>query len=242
MISAALFSRITTLGAAALIATVCAAPVSAAPVTFDFTGSNDQGSVGNTRTFTNGGITVTATAWSYLSSFQPGALGRWNQGLGVCGQSELSSPGGCTSPEHEVDNDGYRDFVLFTFSSPVDPLTMTITTVSDDDLDVSYYVGTLNLPADKLQNDTLALLATRGFVARLDSDYSGSADSRSVAMTSGFVTGLLFGAREGSNNDGFKIASLTVDKPNLTVPEPASMLMFGFAALGIAPRLRRRLR
>jgi hypothetical protein len=242
MNAASFFSRRVTLGAAALIAALWSAPVAAAPITFDLTGANDQGSVGNVRTFNSGGITLTATAWSYSTSFQPGALGRWSLGLGVCDQAELSSSGGCTSPEHEVDNNGYRDYVLFQFSSPVDPLSVSVTTVNDDDLDASYFVGTLSLPADRLKDDTYASLATRGFGARLDNDYSGSSDSRTVTLTSGFVTGLLFGAREGSSNDGFKISQLVVDKPNLTVPEPASMLLFGFAALGIAPRLRRRLR
>ena len=239
--SAALLNRITAFGAAALIASLCAAPVSAAPVTFDFTGSNDQGAIGNTRTYTSGGVTVTVTAWSYLTDFQPGALGRWSLGLGVCSTAEIASQG-CTSPEHQVDNDGARDYLLFQFSSPVDPLSLSITTVNNADLDVSYWVGTVTLPSDKLQNDTIAALGTRGFGSRLDNDYSGSAASRTVALTSGFVNGLLFGARDGSTNDAFKVAGLIVDKPNLTVPEPASMLMFGFAALGIAPRLRRRLR
>jgi len=227
------------LRAAALMTALGAAPVAAAPVTFDLTGASDQGSIGNTRTFTSGGITVTATAWSYLTDFQPAALGRWSMGLGVCSQSEVNSAG-CTSPEHQVDNADYRDYVLFQFSSPVDPLSLTITTTSSADLDVSYYVGTLTLPADKLQNDTYATLATRGFGSRLDDDYSGASTTRTATLTSGFVNGLLFGAREGSTNDAFKITSLILDKPALTVPEPASLLIFGIAALGLAPRLRRR--
>ena len=126
----------------------------ASTITFNFaTGAapNSKGIDGNSLQFISGGVTVTATAWTWNNSqFNNSALGWWSAGLGVCNDGEFS---GCNSPEHQVDNDGGKDFVLFQFAAPVntqvDPTGIYVKNYSGgndpDDLDVSYWAGNFTL-------------------------------------------------------------------------------------------------
>jgi hypothetical protein len=95
--------------------------------------------------------------------------------------------------------------VLFQFDTAVDPTSVSIATTNSADLDVSFWVGNLTLPADRLDNDVYATLASRGFGGRIDGD--GSGGSRTVTLTSGLVNGLLFGAQTTESNDAFKISA-----------------------------------
>src|ERR1044072_5436144 len=131
--------RLLTRSKIALITVViCFSPsLFAVSYTWDFKGSGGAGTLGNSIVFNtsapSGGPSVTATAW-YIDTnglFQKGTLGQWGAGLGVCSSGETCG----TPPEHQVDNSGFKEFVLFTFSSPVDPSTVHLETTSSADLD-----------------------------------------------------------------------------------------------------------
>src|SRR5690349_6319095 len=77
---------------------------------WQFAGSTNQGSVGNSFSFTPvaGGPTITATAW-YLdasNTFQQAALGIYANGLGVCYPGES-----CTNPNSQTDDSVFREFI-----------------------------------------------------------------------------------------------------------------------------------
>ncbi len=244
--------------AAALIvaATVAVAtPSLAAPVTFNFLstgGTNVGNSYGNTRSFLAGGLTLTVTSWATTGSggaLQSAQTGWFNgYGLGVCNRSEGR---GCGSPEHQVDNVGARDFILFRFSAAVDPTGVSVNPYGIYDRDASYFVG--NSANANLTNLVLTNLSL-GLVGY--DDYSSiSGNARTVGILGGSGNELLFGVAAtglnlvGANDiwiDRFKIQSLTVDYTpgpqgsDDPVPVPATLTLFGAALLGLRALRNRR--
>ena len=197
----------------------------AASITWNFTGSGSEGSIGNSRSFTAGGITTTATAWSYNGSFQQARLGQWSTGLGICSTSET-----CGSPVHQVDNAGQNEYVLFLFSSPIDPLTVRIDPYGTYDRDVSYWTGNVVSPIS-LTGVLYGGLGALGFSGRADNDGTVSSSYRDVSINAPFVNALLFGPKLGGGGDDyFKITSMSAA---VSVPEPSSLLLLGFGLLGL---------
>ncbi len=196
-----------------LAAVLYASTAAADPVTWSFTGSQGgsmgEGSYGNTRSFISDGVTVTASAWGYTygssdSALESAALGRWSTGLGACNRSES-----CGDPNHQVDNVGADDFVLFTFSEAVDITSIRIDPYGTHDRDVSYWIGSVSTPLN-LNGVNYNGLDDRGFGNRIDQTYSTSTSALDVPITGGRVNAILFGARVESSgaSDYFKITRL----------------------------------
>lgn len=213
----------------------------AAPIIWNFTGSGSEGSVGNERTFTAGGITVTANAWSYGTSFQEARLGQWSTGVAVCGVPES-----CSNPAHQVDNVGQHEFVLFHFDAPVDPLTVRIDPYGTFDRDVSYWVGNVGSSIDGfLTGKEYGNLEGLGFIAtRFDSDGTVSSSSRDVSINGpSSVNALLFGAQHFEANDAYADRFKITKVSGNAVPVPGTLLMFGVGfALFIGWHVRSRRR
>lgn len=229
-------------------ALLLAATVSADPISFSFTGSQGgatgEGSLGNTRTFTAGGVTLTASAWGYTkgdpdNAFETAALGRWSSGLGACNRTEFP----CGSPSHQVDNVGSDDWVLFVFSTAVDITSVRIDPYGNYDRDVSYYVG--NVASNiNLSNVSYAGLAGLGFAPRQSSSADPSSDYRDVNIpgTPQYVNAILIGGYIGGDEDDyFKISGLAANT-RTAVPEPSTMLLMLSGAAALLPRSRRLLR
>jgi hypothetical protein len=225
-----------------------ATAASADPVTFSFNGTQGgtmgTGSYGNTRTFTSGGVTLSASAWGYTwgssdNRFETAALGRWGTGLGSCNRSE-GTGSNCSSPyEHQVDNVGADDWVLFVFSTPVDITSVRIDPYGTYDRDVSYWTGLVTTPLN-LTGVTYGGLAALGFGPRIDNTGSVSNSYRNVPIppVGSYVNALLFGAQLYSDQDDyFKITSMTVN--TRPVPEPSTIMLLTVGAAATLIRRRR---
>jgi hypothetical protein len=226
-------------------------------ITWDFrsgsgtTHSSSGSGFGNVRVFAENGITVTATAWSLTGgttndSFESGQSGRWSTGLGICNQEEGT---GCGDPAHQMDNaapssrtpvQGTEDFMLLSFSQALEGISIKIDPYGVWDRDVTYYMrnqaGSVNLAGVQLSG-----LAALGFGGPVHSDSTPSDSIRTVTLTPGTATHVLFGARTNGANttrdgdvDRFKMkwmqGSVPHDNP---VPEPSTFVLLGSALAGV---------
>ncbi len=202
-------------------------------------------------TFSNGGLTATATAWSLsrLSGdavFERSEVVQWSPGLGVKNPYEFITD--TPYVPFYVDNRDHYDFILFVFSESVEIKSVSVSpSAGTFDLDVSFWMGNVSGTPD-LAGDSFADLAGLGFGARIDNDWYSSNASRTIGITSpdGGVNALLFGARVNGDStfDRFKISTIGVttipqSPENIgLVPEPgsAALLAFGAACLGFRRR------
>ena len=226
------------IGLAVVAVGFCLCPsLFAASYTWDFTGSAGTGCIGNARscsassagnsiTFSSGGgPTIKATAW-YVGlggKLQAATLGQYSDGLEVCYPGE-----NCTTLANEQLGNQFSvdEFILFQFSKPVDPTSINIKSLTNSDMDVSYWLGGTSGQNLNLTNDNLtSSLSSLGFGARNDSNGTAGT-TRVVDLTggtpAGSVNAILFGpsyAYNSNYNDQFLIGSLagtlTLNLPRL---------------------------
>lgn len=250
-------------GLVAAAAIICAGSAGATTINLDGGGVNTPGAstieglnVGNTRTYTSGGVTLTVQGWSYDTSYSPDQLlssylGAYSgAGLGVSsphvdtnGFSGGNGLGGAAEgsggSQHTVDNngDGRIDFILLKFSTAVD-----LTSVNLNVYDVNPYGGADGDATAYFKNGALAPI-NGGNAANFLNQFTsiglpGSADgSRSIPGVNYSDTWLI-GADPGGTNDGFKLYSVNF---SAAVPEPSTwaFMILGFGAVGFMMRRRR---
>jgi hypothetical protein len=211
-------------------------------VTFDFTqDGNSAGSLGNTRTYALGGVTVTTTAWSYglpggPSNLASAALGTWSSGLGVINLDELYYH---VPYDHQVDNNRGADYILFRFSEPVFLADVVVAPYGVWDSDVLYLSGMV-APGFSPAGKSFADLASLGFTPTLNLATASDAP-RTVALDSlDPVNMLLLGVplmgTPGTDVqvDKFMLSQLQVIP---VIPEPSALAL---ALLGCGALLLRR--
>ena len=180
-------------------------------VTFDFSGNSAlDGTDGNIRTFSSGGISVKASAFSRDSggNWATAYLGSYSGGLGVTDNSEGS--GGNNS--HTVDNIDRDNYVLFEFSeSVVVDSAFLGYVVGDSDLRV--WIGTKTDPFNNHLTLSDALLTSLGFTEVNETTLT---TTRTADFNAGELSGnvLVIAANTGepTQDDYFKIEKVTVEK------------------------------
>jgi hypothetical protein len=213
------------------------------------------GTVTATAYTTGTGTHDSGAAGTALTSATSAYVGQYTgYGLGVCsvGDSGFSSDG-CTPPDHQVDNGGSYEFILFTFSTPVDLNTITLANFgggSLSDMDISYWVNPSSeatIPAGATN-----VLCGAGGGAGTCPSVEGSGDgigagsmTDTVDLTD--VTTLLIGAYTASSDKGdtyFKIQGLGGVTDYHTgvspTPQPATFGLIGLSLAGLGVLRRKR--
>ncbi|BAY67315.1 hypothetical protein NIES23_00880 [Trichormus variabilis NIES-23] len=208
--------HVTLTGGSSITYTVTGTVVSNAASTgsstrFDFDGNSPlDGTDGNTRTFTQNGITVTARAFSRVDgtngAWSAAYLGSYTGGLGVTDSSE----GNGGNNTHVVDNVGGRDnYVLFQFSEAV-VLDKAYLQYVLKDSDISVWIGNFNNPLTNLSDSTLNSF---GFY---EANVTNSSSDRWADVNAGNYVGntIVIAAldTDTSPEDNFKIRYLDVLK------------------------------
>ncbi len=169
-----------------------------------------SGAHGNVRTFSAGGVSVNASAFSRTTtgSWSPAYLGSFGGGLGVTDGSETGD--GVT---HTVDNTGQLNYVLFEFSQQVlvDAAFLGYV-VTDSDLTV--WIGNVSNAFINHQTLSDAFLNGLGFS---EVNLTTSSSARTADINAGGIRGniLVIAAQvdDTTPEDNFKIANLTICVP-----------------------------
>ncbi len=184
--------------------------ISSTPAVLDFSGSSaSTGTSGNIRTFTAGGVSVKASAFSRDSSgaWASAYLGSYSGGLGVTDGSESGS-----SPNHAVDNVGRVNYVLFEFDQNVVVDSTTLGWVSDDS-DLTAWIGTTTDPFNNHLTLNNTVLNNLGY--KEDNDTTSSAirtADLNAGNRSGNVLVIAASTSDTTPDDYFKIDQVKVEQ------------------------------
>ncbi|MDT8282759.1 MAG: VPLPA-CTERM sorting domain-containing protein [Gammaproteobacteria bacterium] len=248
------------------LATANAAPVQ---VSYDFTSGGGTSSTigagfGNALRFNDidgdnsSSENLTITAWgatgadqgsgAWGDSLQSAQISRWNTGLGACNRSEGligSYSNNCdTNSEHQVDNSGYDDFVLFAFDNIMAFDQLVIDPFFTSDIDLTFWIGTIG-NTDLTGLDDLTLLSA-GFSNPLNALFYGATYSPQTINLGGATGNVLLVSAQrdlGSpdDDDYFKIASLRATTTEIpAVPVPAAGWLFASGLLALVHSARRK--
>jgi phosphotransferase system HPr-like phosphotransfer protein len=223
-------------------------------VTFNTTGAMaDNGSYGNVLNFAASGgssLQLKVTGWQSNqanSAITSAYVGAYGPGMGVTGLGDYNG----SYNYHQIDNaGGYTDFVMLQFSAPValksfDLNSFDLPGLSSRDNDMALYAASIPETAWNAKLDLSQYATVPSLWTTLNGTGANGSVSTGMATTSSeWLVGAAFNS---GNNDGFKIASITVAPsvvPQPTppaVPEPASwaMMIVGVGAVGFAMRRRR---
>ncbi len=169
-----------------------------------------SGSLGNVRTFSSGGVSVNASAFSRSTSgvWSTAYLGSFGGGLGVTDGTESGA-----GDTHTVDNVGQLNYVLFEFSQNV-LIDAAFLGYVIGDSDISVWIGSANDPfvnRQQLSDTFLSGLALK------EVNTTTSTGARSADINAAGIRGniLVIAAQtdDTTPEDFFKIASLTVCVP-----------------------------
>ncbi|MEQ1800848.1 MAG: VPLPA-CTERM sorting domain-containing protein [Gammaproteobacteria bacterium] len=238
----------------------------ASAVTISFlSGPANAGNWGNSLTFSNGGISVSASAYAETGTESPASSGwyffqtaqiyRWSTGLGICNRNEGLASSTCSDTEHEVDTVSRDDLLVFVFDQTVNFQGITVdpynSSGSDpNDRDVTYWVGNLaSMPA--LTTRTFNTLGTMPTFSQTASPATSGFDplthvltgTGNVLLVSGDYTNRNCKNADVTTNsecEAYKIRDISVTAVTNVVPVPAAAWLFGSAValLGVARRRR----
>ncbi len=165
------------------------------------------GTMGNSRIFSAGGISVKARAFARddWGSWSTAYLGSYPGGLGVTDNSEGSGSG----ITHTVDNVGRRNYIIFEFSQMVTIDSAFLGYVSGDS-DLTAWIGTATDPFNNPRNLSDAYLNGLGYSEINDTTLT---TTRTADLNAGNRSGnvlVIAASTAGTRNDYFKIAELTL--------------------------------
>ena len=239
------------------------APVAASTtITFPMTsGGSGSSSAGRVFTMTVGSKTVKVrvTGWSTTgtsdsSTVTKGGVNVYSNGLGVMNSSGDSS--------HTIDNNGYKDFLIFQFDQPVEMESAKFTTYkvgstsADGDATIAFGSSATSYMTDLLAStstyDQLSTIFGNSFAAsNVDSTSGQTSVTRALnpSNSSGNIWLIGTAFSNPAENcgykmkqhclDGFKLSQVTVS----AVPEPSTwmMMLLGFGFVGYSMRRRKSL-
>ena len=174
-------------------------------ITFNLTGNSyTTGNYGNSRTFTQNGVSVDVSAFSNSNYYgwETAYLGAYSGGLGVTNRDE-------NGYEHRVDNNYNDEYIVFEFDQEVTVDRAFLNYVSGDS-DVSVWIGDRDGDISLLNSSIL-----NGFTK--ENNYGGSSH-RWADINANQLTGntLVIAAHNDQSDDSFKLEKLDISVPGDT--------------------------